>query len=102
MELVSRRNADAADCYDVYITFSLDGGASFLSNTRVSSETTCQKVAGNVITDPDGQRDLTERWPVGGDYHGLAAAADGTFHVVWADSRSGLYQLWTRSIRVTR
>jgi len=97
-----RRHASAADCYDVYFSASMDGGESFLPNIRVSTTTSCQKVSGNVISDPNGQRDIAERWQTGGDYSGIAAAADGRFHVVWADSRTGLYQLWTRSVRVSR
>jgi len=30
----------------------------------------------------------------------LAAAADGRFHLVWADSREGIYQLRTAVVRV--
>ena len=96
-----RRHADAADCYDVYFSASLDGGESFLPNTRLSTATSCQKVPGNVISDPNGQRDIAEYWPNGGDYSGIAGAADGAFHIVWADSRTGVYQLWTRSVRIS-
>jgi hypothetical protein len=36
----------------------------------------------------------------GGDYFGLAAAADGSFRLLWADSRDGIYQLRSSSVRV--
>ena len=36
----------------------------------------------------------------GGDYMGLTASADGHFHPVWADARSGTYQLYTAEIRI--
>jgi len=34
------------------------------------------------------------------DMFGLAAAADGTFHPVWVDNRSGVTQVWTAGIKV--
>jgi|SRR5579871_687309 len=34
------------------------------------------------------------------DMFGLAAAADGTFHPVWEDNRTGVAQLWSASIKV--
>ncbi len=30
---------------------------------------------------------------MGGDYSSLAAAPDGRFHLLWADSRSGVFQI---------
>jgi len=103
------RNGSAEDCYDVYFSLSVDGGDTFATNHRLSSATSCQNVPGNVViaptlagpgvlVDQDGERDIAARWPLGGDYSGLAAGPDGRFHVVWADSRTGVYQLWTRSI----
>lgn len=91
-----RRNGDAEDCYDIYLSSAADGGESFAPNVRLSTTTSCQNTAGNVITDPNGQRDIAERWSYGGDYSAIAAGGDGRFHVVWADSRTGVYQLWTR------
>jgi hypothetical protein len=32
--------------------------------------------------------------------HGLVAGADGRFHILWADSRGGVYQLRTATVRV--
>jgi hypothetical protein len=40
------------------------------------------------------------RFPAGGDYMGLAAAPDGQFVLVWADSRRELYQLHTATLKV--
>jgi hypothetical protein len=34
----------------------------------------------------------------GGDYIGLAAAADGSFHAVWIDARDGAFRLYTSRI----
>jgi hypothetical protein len=96
------RNGSTADCYDIYLSVSGDGGDTFTANRRLSSVTSCQNVPGNVIADAEGERDLAARFPFGGDYSALAAGPDGRFHVVWADSRTGLYQLWTRSVTVAR
>lgn len=39
-------------------------------------------------------------WPMGGDYSSLAAGPDGSFHLVWADSRTGHFQLRHAELRV--
>ncbi|HVT14735.1 MAG TPA: hypothetical protein VHQ90_00960 [Thermoanaerobaculia bacterium] len=80
------------ECFDVYFSASLDGGKSFLPNVRVTPETSCPQ-AGKF-------RGVGSRWRFGGDYSGLAAGADGRFHVFWADSRSGVYQVATAAVRV--
>lgn len=42
------------------------------------------------------------RWAMGGDYFGFAAAPNGTFRAVWADSRSGVHQLRFATIEARR
>ncbi len=42
------------------------------------------------------------RWQNGGDYIGMTADADGVFHPLWADGRSGTYQLYTSAVRVRK
>ena len=37
-----------------------------------------------------------------GDTAGLAAAADGTFHPLWVDHRTGTPQVWTATVTVTK
>ena len=37
---------------------------------------------------------------VPGDYAGLAADVDGTFHPYWIDNRTGWHQVWTAPVRV--
>lgn len=87
-----RRNDPDRQCQDVYFTASLDGGETFLPNERVSTMTSCPNSPGN--------RRAAESWPMGGDYSSLAAGPDGTFHLVWADSRSGRFQLHHAAISV--
>jgi hypothetical protein len=81
--------------YNVWFTASADGGETFPSPVRVSSET----------SRPDAK--LNQRWyfayrPYGGDYIGLAAAADGSFHAVWIDARDGIFRLYTARIEIRR
>jgi hypothetical protein len=82
----------AGQCYGLYFTASVDGGATFLPTTRVSSRLSC----------PDSIRNGSafERWPRGGDYHGLAATADGLFHALWPDAATGVFQTMSATIQV--
>ena len=88
-----RQKEGTRECQYIYFTASLDAGKTFLPETRVSSAPSC----------PDTPRNggSAKRWPAGGDYSGLAAAADGSFHVMWSDSRQGIYQLWTARVQVS-
>lgn len=87
-------------CLEPWFSASLDGGETFLEPRKVASTASCPRVdvPGNVY---DGF-DVGKRFPSGGDYMGLAADHGGVFHLVWADSRNGLLQLWTAPIRVER
>src|SRR4030095_8577545 len=80
--LVERRKDDGKEFQHLYFTPSLDGGKTFLPEVRVSSAPSC----------PDTPRNgrAATRWPEGGDYNGLVAGADGTFHVLWGGSRDGI------------
>jgi hypothetical protein len=89
----ARHASDRADCVDLYAAVSTDGGASFTPEFRVSDETSCFGTPANGAA--------ARRWRMGGgDYLGLAADADGLFHAVWADSRTGRFQLWTSTFRM--
>jgi hypothetical protein len=79
-------------CQELFFTASLDGGRTFLPDSRVSTGRNCPATPRN---GPAGAR-----WRAGGDYHGLVAAPGGRFHLLWADSRSGVYQLRFASVRV--
>jgi hypothetical protein len=87
-----RRRERDSECQHLYFTASLDGGKTFLPPARVSTAPSC----------PDTPRNggSAKRWAAGGDYSGLAASPDGAFHVLWADSRNGIYQLWTARVDV--
>lgn len=81
-------------CQRMYFTASLDGGDTWIPEVAVSGEPSC----------PIGPRNGTAgmRFPAGGDYHGLAALPDGSFRIVWSDARSGVFELWTNTVRIER
>jgi hypothetical protein len=85
-----RRNAGAELCSDVYFAASLDGGANFLPETRISRSTTCNPP------------DLNRRWAMGGDYSNMVTSSDGHFHIVWADARTGVHALYAAEVVVER
>jgi len=96
---IDRRAAPAGKCSNVFFAASRDGGQSFSPNVRISEAATCADAKGNQLPFGDGKTKVGERWEAGGDYFGLVAAG-ATFHSVWADTRSGAYQLWHTTIRV--
>ena len=79
-------------CQHVYFAASLDGGSTFLPEVKVSTAENCPDTPQNA--------EAGRRWVAGGDYFGLAAAAEGSFRLLWADSRDGIYQLRSSSVRV--
>lgn len=92
------------DCFELRFSASLDGGESFTDPAAVSDEPYCSDTARNrVVMSRDGPRGATiaERFEAGGDYHGLVALPDGSFQAVWADARTGVFQLWTDRVRLS-
>ncbi len=79
-------------CQRVYFTASLDDGESWLPEIPVSAEPSCPASPANGMAG--------FRWPAGGDYHGLTALPDGSFRLVWSDSRSGVFILRTATVIV--
>jgi hypothetical protein len=73
------------DCFRLRGTVSTDGGLTFAPARMLSSAPSCPQSGANGAA--------AKRWAYSGDYSGLAAAADGRFYALWADSRSGIYQL---------
>jgi hypothetical protein len=89
------RGPDASRaCWDVFVAFSGDGGQIFTASHKVSTQPSCPAAGDNGYA--------AETFPFGGHYSGLAAAADGSFHLLWADSRGPRYELRTAQVRVTR
>lgn len=99
--------------YDAYFSASLDGGATFLPAVRLSSESSEPLGAGNHRPSPLSFQDSNKtirviflnaltRYAQGGDYAGLAADAEGHFHPLWPDSRTGTFQAWTARVKLER
>lgn len=121
-----RRTSTAAPLYDVWFSASLDGGGSWLPRVRVSEQPTRLTddlmastrpipFYGSLTSSETGQRAATSQevprsisgslrpalWPeMGGHHAGHAATADGVFHPLWVDNRTGLPQVWTAAVRV--
>lgn len=96
-----------------YFAASLDGGDTFTNPVRVSSALSRPLGSGNLLPapstfrGPDGELRVgllsaASRWLNGGDYLGLATDTAGVFHPVWADARTGTYQVYTARVRVAR
>ena len=81
-------------CSWLLFSASVDGGRSFARPVKVSTEPSCP------ARDPRNAAAHAHRPRAGGDYNGLAAAADGVFHLVWADARDGLYRLRHSTVMV--
>lgn len=82
-------------CWNTYFSFSVDGGQTFANPTRVSTSPSCPSNAARKTAHlfKRGDHDY-------GDYMGLAATADGVFHPVWLDARSGVLEVYTAAIRI--
>lgn len=74
-------------CKEIFLTASTDGGRTFVPEVRVSSKVSCPALPRNL--------DVALRFPAGGEYMGLAAGPENSFQLLWADSRSDLYRLYT-------
>lgn len=79
---------------DVYFSTSLDGGESFQRPVRVTDISTSPKTSGN--------DDVANKFPGGGHYLGITAKADGSFQLIWSDSRSGKFELQTANVVVAK
>jgi hypothetical protein len=86
-----RHDVDRA-CQDVYLAVSHDRGATFAAPLRVTTGTSCPGNPANAT--------VARSWPMGGDYGALTPTMPGTFRLVWADARAGLFRLRTAVFRV--
>lgn len=87
-----RHGREGEPCSDVYFAASTDGGETFLPERRLSTRTGCAGTEANARA--------ARRWPMGGDYSGMAVDAAGRFRPVWADARTGVFQLYTATVEL--
>jgi hypothetical protein len=87
------RDAAGADPgWDVRFAVSRDGGTTWGPSVRVSEKS-------SALTGAMAKK-LGRVWR--GDTAGLAAGADGAFHPLWIDTRTGVPQVWTARVTVGR
>jgi hypothetical protein len=90
-----------ATCSQVVLTASTDGGKTFLPKARVSNAPSCfDKPANQIPLAEKSRQTVAQRWQTGGDYFGLAAGQNGSFHLVWSDSSESHFTLWTATALV--
>ena len=105
------RQAPSRFAFHQYFAASFDGGETFTEPHRVSGALSEPLGSGNLVPAPitfsgtEGELRLAmisaaSRWVNGGDYMGLTTSAGGRFHPVWADARSGTYQVYTAEVRI--
>lgn len=82
-----RRADPERACQAPWIALSLDGARTFGIPVRVATADSCPAGPAN--------GGVADAWAMGGDYGSLTAAPDGTFRLVWADSRTGPFRLRT-------
>lgn len=71
---------------------SLDGGASFSRPVDLSSAPSCPDTPRNRVA--------ARQWPAGTDYGSIVGISEGRFRAVWADARSGIYQIRMATVSV--
>jgi hypothetical protein len=99
--------------YWVRFAASLDGGETFLPSVRVSeapmSHSEKEKwivhgfsfPAASPVSNGLNLMLVLDNWHYhAGDTVGLAADAEGVFHPIWIDNRTGIHQVWTAPIKV--
>ena len=105
------RHAPSRFAFHQYFAASFDGGETFTSPIQVSGALSEPLGSGNLVPAPvtfsgtEGELRVAlisaaSRWVNGGDYMGLTTSSDGHFHPVWADARSGAYQVYTAAVRI--
>lgn len=105
------RGLDGTARYNAYFAASDDGGETFLPAAKLSWKPSDRWGAGNLAFSPLQFKSKTDtprvnflsaamRWSNGGDYMGLVADSNGTFHPFWADGRTGTFQAMTNQVQV--
>ena len=103
--IIWRRRSRVEEDAEVWFAASRDGGASWLPAARVSAPGA--EVDGGVVMaklrpsdDGVSPGSRPRKFFKGGDTAGLAADANGAFHALWSDQRSGIGQTYTATVRV--
>ncbi|MBO0323003.1 exo-alpha-sialidase [Muricauda sp. CAU 1633] len=78
--------------YDVFFSISKDGGERFQRPIRIT------EVSSNPRTNENG--DVANKFIGGGHYLGITAKPDGSFQLIWSDSRTGMFKLQTCNVKI--
>lgn len=91
---LDNKDETSGNCFAPYVAFSSNGGKSFTKAYRVGDALSCPDIeaAGKFVVN---------RWPEGGDYFGFTTTADGRFHIVWPDARTGKFDLMHSYVEVS-
>ncbi len=103
------RGSEGHQSYREFFSMSTDCGQTFSPPVVVSSERSMAPKVAQPYLDYSlfsgrawnlnlGRSEFVGRGQ--GDYVGLTATADGTFHPVWPDMRTGVMQLFTAAVRI--
>jgi hypothetical protein len=82
-----------AGCWRIRFISSDDGGVTFAPPATISTDVFCIH---------ELEAGVQRRWFTAGEYFGLAPAQPGSFRIVWAESRSGAFQLHTAVVSAAR
>lgn len=111
------RRDNATNDVDYWPRFaaSFDGGESFTPSVRVSEQPRVfgknEEWMANSINGVDSVippkpnpflvefKVMRNEWEWGGHTAGLAVTADGIFHPLWIDNRTGIHQMWTTPVK---
>jgi hypothetical protein len=101
--------------WELRVSASVDGGETFMRSVRVSSKPSPKVATEGVHIDANGWSGMVMGESTGlhlgffdaahgistvGDTDGMGVTADGVFHPVWADTRTGVAQVWTSTVAV--
>ncbi|WP_222983892.1 sialidase family protein [Flagellimonas meishanensis] len=89
---VDGQHSEDQKSYDVYFAISKDGGESFQRPIRVT------EVSSNPRTEQNA--DVANKFIGGGHYLGITAREDGSFQLIWSDSRTWIFKLQTCQITI--
>lgn len=78
--------------FDVYFSYSVDGGKSFSNPMRITENSTSSRTKQN--------GDTANKFPGGGHYLNIVAKSNGKFQLIWSDSRSGVFELQTCEVTI--